>query len=191
MQPHSSSWQIQLICQSVRCTLVRPNGLKQWLSVFTRALSHQVIIQLNLERFYPSPNLSGADEYPSKNPAVRSFSQCITQTAEDVWEVMMAACKKENVKSSDSASFTLSVSTQPPLFLHCRHTLANHWLNMSLPLLVAHSRGTASAPSRALQTMQFASDRECDRQPDVTPQLGQMQSRSWGSGRGGIWVLSH
>lgn len=47
-------------------------------------LSHQVIIQLNLERFYPSPNLSSADEYASKNLAVHSYSQCITQTAEDV-----------------------------------------------------------------------------------------------------------
>lgn len=180
MQPHSSGWQIQLICQSVRCTLVRLNGLKQWLLVFTRALCHQVIIQLNSERFYPSPNLSSADEYASKNLAVHSYSQCITQTAEDVWEVMMADCKK-TTKSLDSVSFT-HCSTQPPLFFHCRHTLANHWLNMSLPLLYAsfaHSRGTASAPSRALQTMQFESDRECYQQPNVTPQLGQTHSHSW------------
>ncbi len=76
MLPHSSSWQIQLICQSVRCALVRLNGSKQWLWVFMRAFSHQVVIQLNLERFYPSPILSRsrwkAIEEPCSSTAIHS-----------------------------------------------------------------------------------------------------------------------
>jgi len=89
---------------------------------YESSLSHQVIIQLNLEHFYPSPNLSSADKYASKNLAVHSYSQCITQTAEDVREVMKAACKK-TTKSLDSLSHTLAVQHSPPCFF----IAGTHW----------------------------------------------------------------
>lgn len=86
----------------------------------------------------------------------------------------MTAASKDNVKSSESDWFSF---TEPPLFLHCRHRLTNHWLNMSLPRLFAsfaRSRRTASALSGALQTVRLESDREGQRQhPDTTSKLGQ------------------